>query len=57
MTLNALHQWLFDQTGRFVTHRVGVVMMLAGQGRNGGSPHQLALLLLLLLLKLLLLLL
>lgn len=27
MTLNALHQWLFDQTRRFVTHRVWVVML------------------------------
>lgn len=27
MTLNALHQWLFDQAGRFVTHRVLMVML------------------------------
>ncbi len=52
MTLDALHQRLFDQTGRFVTHRV-LVVMLAGQRRHSRG-HQLLLLLLELLLLLLL---
>ena len=53
MALNALHQRLFDQAGRFVTHRV-LVVMLAGQRRHSRG-HQLLLLLLKLLLLLLLL--